>query len=128
MDLTPRTTVVAGSDYTWMASAFGVTSTKSASIDFTKLTENIDYPNGYIQSGFAVGLNPTTGKLEPYEYGDTYKVVGFVLHNEKITDGDVSVAYLTRGDVHNDRLPFPLDANGITEFSKYFLVLEEGGS
>lgn len=128
MDLTPRRSEVPGSDYRWLASSHGVDAAKSGTIDFDKLTPQTDIPNGYIQSGFAVGKSPTTGKLEPYDYGTSYSVVGFVVENTAVNGGDVSVAYMVHGQINNDFLPFPLSSDGIGEFEDSFVIFEEAGS
>lgn len=128
MDLTQRRSVIPGSDYGWLASSHGVDAAKSGTIDFDKLTPQTDIPNGYIQSGFAVGKNPSTGKLEPYSYGTSYAAIGFVVENTAVNDGDVSVAYVVHGQINNDSLPFPLDSDGIGEFSASFVIFEEAGS
>lgn len=127
MDLTQRSEGIAGSDYTWLASSHGVDAAISGTIDFDSLVEATHFPNGFLQSGFAVGRITATGKYGPYNNDASdgrQTAVGFVVHNTSVSTGDVSVAIQVHGQVYNDRLPFPLDANGVTDLSDSFVILD----
>lgn len=131
MDLSIRRDRVAGQDYSWAASAHGFDATRSGTIDFSTLDAETHYPDGHIESGFAVGFINATGKFGPYDNGasDGRQVFyGFVVDSHTVGEADISVSILEHGKVYNDRLPFPLDNAGIADAEDRFIIIEEGGS
>lgn len=132
MDLSIRRDRVAGQNYRWAASADGFNSARGGTIDITTLDPEDHYPDGFIESGFAVGVISATGKLGPYDPDandgrDT--PVGVVIDAHTIGSVDISVSYLNRGQLHNQLLPFPFDADGIEALTHFIIHGEpEGGS
>lgn len=129
MDLSIRHERVAGQDYGWAASQHGFDAAQSGTIDVSTLDEETHYPHGHIESGFAVGLNPATEKYEPYDSGDEDQVgPDFVIDSHTIGEADISVSILNHGQVNNEKLPFPLDADGVAAAAGRFIVHGEVGS
>lgn len=132
MDLSIRRDRVAGQNYRWAASADGFDSARGGTIDISTLDADYHYPDGFIESGFAIGVITATGLIGPYDADandgrDT--PVGFVIDSHAIGNTDISVSYLNRGQVNNDLLPFPLDADGIEALTHFIVHGEpEGGS
>lgn len=131
MDLSIRHDRVAGQSYKWAASAHGFDATRSGTIDISTLDEETHYPDGHIESGFAVGKITASGLYGPYDDDASdgrQTCVGFVVDAHTIGEADISVSILNHGQINNDELPFPLDAAGVADLEGAFIVHGEVGS
>jgi hypothetical protein len=66
MQLTPLNQTFGQEDQSWLASADGTDFARPVTIDITKLTPSIHYPNGYLASGIPLAKLTATGLYAPY--------------------------------------------------------------
>lgn len=116
--IAPRTTgTFAVDDQSWLGSAHGTDATKTGTLDVSRFDQETYYPDGVIPSGTPVGVVTATGLLGSYKTsgsaGDDV-LYGHLVSAVKVEPGvtRISVGVLTRGDVVEANLPFPVDANG----------------
>lgn len=106
----------------WLLSAHGTDpgTTPSVTLDITKFTAGTHYPNGYVPSGVALGRVTASGMYGPYDNSATdgrQDCAGLLFGSLPVATGSTRVAgaLVVHGFVDNSKLPFPVDAAGITD-------------
>ena len=131
MDFSPRLDRVAPTSYKWAKSAHGFDAAQSGTLDVSALDAETHYPEGHIESGFAVGMITATGLLAPYDPDEDNGQeiwLGVIVDNHTVGVNDMPVSYITHGLIDNDELPFPIDTAGVESAAGRFTVYGEVGS
>ena len=123
----------------WMASAKGLTTARSITLDVSKFTANTHYPNGRLKSGLYLGLVTASSKYGPYDDAATdgrQTAVGFLVADVPVayaagvaqTAVPVAGALLWEGVVSKAAIQTingntALDANGLADLASKFLFV-----
>jgi hypothetical protein len=122
-------------DQSWLGSAHGTDAARTVTLDVSKFSSTIHYPNGYLPSGIALGLITASGKYGPYD--DTASdgrqtLVGFLFTAQRVptsTSTPVVAPMLDHGKVKSAKLPIQptnpgaVDANGKADLAGRIQVL-----
>lgn len=117
MSISPRTTTYQGaSNPGWLASAHGIDSAGSGTLDISKFDKETHYPLGFIRGGTRLAKVAATKLYGPYTPGDATLGTfhGFLLWDTPVNGTKEPAAIHDHGKVHEARLPFPVDAAGKT--------------
>jgi hypothetical protein len=103
------TETIGTGDQSWLGES-GPHKARSQALLVSGFTAATDYPNGYIPSGFPVGVVTASGEYAPYDAAatdGTQGLAGFVYTDSKVSTGDtyVNVALIDRGRININKLP-----------------------
>jgi hypothetical protein len=102
MNLSVTTTTHGGGDNSWLGSRHGVANARTVTLDADAFTGPI------VPSGTPIAI--TAGLAVPFTDDATQDLVGFVIGDQSIADGDSSVPVLDHGRVIKANLPVAFTA------------------
>lgn len=126
-DIGLQTTTFQVTNRQWLKSQHGTDYTPNVTLDVSKFTANIHYPNGYIPNGTALGKVTATGLYGPYDnnaddgrevftgllYGDCR-----VVRQNGSSATRVGSGQLIHGFVEQSKLPFQSGAGAVDSSAK----------
>jgi hypothetical protein len=123
MDISVQSTQYQVEDRSWLLSPHGTEpgTTPSVVLDISKFSSSADYPNGYIPSGYPLGVVTASGKYGPYDNAASdgrQTCKGLLLSAVRVVRQDGSTAtsaggaILVHGFVDETKLPGALDSAG----------------
>lgn len=107
---------VAGGNLSWLGSRHGVANARTVTLKASAFTDK------FVPSGTPVGLDGE-GFAVPYTGGEDQVLVGFVINDQNVTDGDEPVAILDHGRVIVANLP--VEGFTVPENPGVFIYVEE---
>lgn len=106
-------------DTSWLGSGHGTDNARTSTVVVANFTKATHYPNGYLPSGLPVNV-ASEADVKPWT-GAEGEALGFVLFDQRVTDGDAkfAVPVIRHGIIRTAKLPiaFTAPADGVPNFT-----------